>query len=70
MVVQLCWREVVAGGGTQRVGLEGTSGGCLSADEWKMLIDLLWFSYHPFAVKILEVVLIEEQVLHRLDVYS
>lgn len=52
------------------MGLEGTSGGCLSAEEWKMLIDLLWFSYRSFAIKILDMLLIEEQVLYRLDVYS
>lgn len=30
-MVQLCWREIIAGGG--RVRLKGTSGGCLSAEE-------------------------------------
>lgn len=36
----------------------------------EMLMDLLWFSYHPLAIKSLEMLLIHEQVLCRLDVYS
>lgn len=32
-VVQLCWREIIADGGRQRMRLKGSSGGCLSAEE-------------------------------------